>query len=137
MRLTKRRRTTRPEMNMTPMIDIVFLLIIFFMTVTQVSEANKERLELPEQQGTLEQKPTVLTINVLQDGEMRVGGRSITMAGLLGLVDRELIRQGGNRARVTIVVRADQRGTSRVPNAVIRALGKMGIVRVRLAVESQ
>ena len=127
----------QPSLNMTPMIDIVFLLIIFFMTVTQVSEANKERLELPELQGTLEQKPTVLRINILQDGEMRVSGRSITIAGLLDLVDRELARQGGNRARVSVVLRGDQRGNSRVPNAVIRALGKMGIARVRLAVESQ
>jgi len=137
MRLTKRRRTMRPEMNMTPMIDIVFLLIIFFMTVTQASEANKERLELPKQKGTLEQKPTMLTINVLEEGEMRVAGKSITMPGLLGLVDRELIRQGGDRARLSIVVRADERGTSRVPNAIMRALGKMGIARVRLAVESR
>jgi biopolymer transport protein ExbD len=36
MRLTKHRRVTRADMNMTPMIDIVFLLIIFFMTVSQV-----------------------------------------------------------------------------------------------------
>ena len=44
-----------PQLNLTPMIDVVFLLLIFFMTVSQVSKINKERLDLPQQQGAEEQ----------------------------------------------------------------------------------
>ena len=43
-------------MNMTPMIDIVFLLIIFFMTVNQVTEVSKERLSLPQVKGGEDQR---------------------------------------------------------------------------------
>ena len=57
MRLSKRRRSTKAAMNMTPMIDVAFLLMIFFMTVSQVSKLNREQLELPRQQGTEEQEP--------------------------------------------------------------------------------
>ena len=66
---------------MTPMIDIVFLLIIFFMTVSQVSEVNRERLELPQQQGSQDQKPAVLTININELGEILVGGSRLSVIG--------------------------------------------------------
>ena len=51
MRLSKHRRAGVPLMNMTPMIDVVFLLLIFFMTVSQVSQINRERLRLPKEKG--------------------------------------------------------------------------------------
>ena len=42
MRLSKH-HGTKLEINMTPMIDVTFLLLIFFMTVNQVSKAQRER----------------------------------------------------------------------------------------------
>jgi biopolymer transport protein ExbD len=122
-------------MNMTPMIDIVFLLIIFFMTVTQVSEANKERLKLPKLEGSQDQKRTTLTINVSQDGELRVFRRRVTIAGIVAMVTDELNRLNGETSRLAVVVRADERGTSQMVNEVVTALAKLGINQVRIAVE--
>ena len=90
MRLTKRRRSTRPDMDMTPMIDIVFLLIIFFMTVTQVSKVNKEQLDLAKQKGSEDQQTATLTINVNADGEYRVAGNQVSLAQLVSLASQEL-----------------------------------------------
>ena len=137
MRLTKHRRTTRPAMNMTPMIDIVFLLIIFFMTVTQVSEVNKEMVQLPTLEGSEDQKPTVITINVTQEGLLRISGETVTFPRLVGLIESEKARLGGDPRRLTIVVRSDERGTSRMTNDVIRTLGQLDINRVRIAVETE
>jgi biopolymer transport protein ExbD len=122
-------------MNMTPMIDIVFLLIIFFMTVTQVSEANKERLKLPKLEGSQDQKRTTLTINVSQDGELLVFRRPVTIAGIVAMVTDELNRLNGETSRLTVVVRADERGTSQMVNEVVTALAKLGINQIRIAVE--
>ena len=135
MRLTKRRRNTRPEVDMTPMIDIVFLLIIFFMTVTQVSKLNKEQLELPKLKGTEDQKPSVLTINVTETGEILVSGRTLTSGEFVSLVNRELRRVGDNPDLLSIVIRADHRGKSQGVNDVMSALNKLQIKRVRIAVE--
>jgi len=135
MRLTKHRRNTRPEMDMTPMIDIVFLLIIFFMTVTQVSKLNKEQLELPKLKGTEDQKPSVLTVNVTETGEIRVSGRTLSSGDFVSLVNRELRRVGDDPNLLGIVIRADQRGASAGVNAVVAALNKLQIQRVRIAVE--
>lgn len=120
---------------MTPMIDIVFLLIIFFMTVTQVSKLNKEQLELPKLKGTEDQKPSVLTVNVTETGEIRVSGRTLSSGDFVSLVNRELRRVGDDPNLLGIVIRADQRGASAGVNAVVAALNKLQIKRVRIAVE--
>jgi biopolymer transport protein ExbD len=135
MRLTKHRRNTRPEMDMTPMIDIVFLLIIFFMTVTQVSKLNKEQLELPKLKGTEDQKPSVVTVNVTETGAIRVSGRTLSSGDFVSMVNRELRRVGDDPNLLGIVIRADQRGASAGVNAVVAALNKLQIKRVRIAVE--
>ena len=53
MKLSKHRRRPDVAFNMTPMIDIVFLLIIFFMTVSQITQVNDEPIELPKLEGSL------------------------------------------------------------------------------------
>ena len=124
------------EQNMTPMIDVVFQLLIFFMTCTQVSKINKERLELPEQQGTQEQVESTLTINVNQAGEIIVSGRPLTVPQLVGIVGDEIALRGGDTVGINVVLRADQRGNSKSVNEVVRALSQLQITRVRIAVES-
>jgi biopolymer transport protein ExbD len=123
-------------MNMTPMIDIVFLLIIFFMTVTQVSELNKEMLELPELQGSEDQERTTLTINVTDSEELVISGRTITIGGLVDLMNQELARLQGDPSRLTVVVRADRRGQSRMVNEVVSALARLGLRQIRIAVQT-
>lgn len=135
MRLTKHKRRTTAGMNMTPMIDIVFLLIIFFMTVSQVSEINNERLELPKLQGSEDQKRTSLTVNVDQSGDVVVSGNRITTSELLTFVSLELAKVGDNPDRLTVVIRGDKRGISKPVNRIVTALSRLQIKKVRLAVE--
>jgi biopolymer transport protein ExbD len=135
MRLSKRRRTTSARINMTPMIDIVFLLIIFFMTVSQVSEINREQLALPQQPGSEDQKPAVLTINFTADGQIIVGGAIYRMPELIALVADELTRLGDDPTRLTVVLRADRDVASGVVNDVVDALTSLDIRKVRFPVE--
>ena len=137
MRLTKHRRRTTAGINMTPMIDIVFLLIIFFMTVSQVSEINKERLELPKLKGSEDQKRTSLTVNIDQGGDVIVSGNRITTGELLTFVSLELAMVGDDPSRLTVVIRADERGKSQPVNEIVTALSRIQIKKVRIAVEVQ
>ena len=135
MRLTKRRRESSSQIDMTPMIDIVFLLIIFFMTVSQISEVNNERLDLPKQSGAEDQKPAVLTINVVQDGTIVIAGNPRSLPQFISLVSDELQKVGDDPSRLTCVIRADQNGVSKTVNEVANALQRLQIQRVRFAVE--
>ena len=55
---------------MTPMIDIVFLLIIFFMVASQFAQQSRLNLNLPEEKGEQDINPqtTGLVINIRDDG---------------------------------------------------------------------
>ncbi len=76
-------RSRRAGFNMTPMIDVVFLLIIFFLVSSHLAR-QELRLELPlpvAQSG--EDDPAVpaprVTINVDAEGNVTVGGRAVAM----------------------------------------------------------
>ncbi len=135
MKLTKHKRPTRAQMNMTPMIDIVFLLIIFFMTVTQVSKINKEPVQLPQQKGSEDQLEANITINVNTDGQMIVSGNPYSVPQLVFMIDEEFRRVGSDARRMEIVLRVDGRATSQTVNEIVSSLGRLGITRVRIAVQ--
>ena len=137
MRLAKPKAAGALMMNMTPMIDVVFLLLIFFMTVSQVSQINRLRLELPQQQGTMDQSQTSLTINVGEDGALFVGADATSLAGLVERVVEQLANVEQDPQRLSVVIRADKRAASRAVNQAVGALSRLGVQRVKVAVESQ
>jgi len=136
MRLSKRRRTGIAAVNMTPMIDIVFLLIIFFMTVSQVTQINREQLDLPKQKGSADQEPSIVTINVTERGDVLVSGNKVSLVRLVTMLNRQITDElGGDPNRMTVVIRADQRGTAAKINEIVSALAQLQLKRIRIAVE--
>jgi biopolymer transport protein ExbD len=136
MRLSKHRHGGTVRVDMTPMIDVTFLLLIFFMTVTQVSEISKERLELPKQKGSADQQPAEIILNVTQTGEVIVTGETVSVDRVAAMLAEQLAQVGGDPGRLRVVLRIDQRGTSAVPNELVEMLNKMQIRQVRIAVEA-
>jgi biopolymer transport protein ExbD len=135
MRLTKSgRRKHTPDMNMTPMIDVVFQLLIFFMVGLQVSKLNSEQLELPQLAGAEEQKERDLTINVTQPGQIVISGKQHTRDAAVRLIADEVVRAEGP-ANLTVVLRVDRRATCQSVNELVTDLSQMQIKRVRIAVQ--
>ena len=81
-----RRRAPIEEMqpegcDMTPMIDMVFQLIIFFILVTDMSKAQIERLTLPIANKAIKEKQedsTILVLNVMGDGVIKINGKTFS-----------------------------------------------------------
>ncbi|MEM9940551.1 MAG: biopolymer transporter ExbD [Planctomycetota bacterium] len=80
--------------NMTPMIDVVFLLIIFFLVSSHLSRQESQlELELPvaaSSQEDMDQETPRLTVNVKPDGTLWLAGRP---------VDRQQLQQRFAEAR--------------------------------------
>ena len=77
------------------MIDIVFLLIIFFMTVSQITRTVDYPVELPQVgEGASEAKTATVTINLNDKGEVIVGPRSALERTKLWLTDINWIGAG-------------------------------------------
>ena len=134
MRLSKHHRT-RLEVNMTPMIDVTFLLLIFFMTVNQVSKAQREEIPLPQLKGTQDQSEEALVINVPLDGEIVINSSVVTLAELMDIARHE-VASAGDSGRLRVLIRANRDGNCRTVNEVVAALVRQEITHVRLAVET-
>jgi biopolymer transport protein ExbD len=136
MRLSKGRRGGKLEINMTPMIDVTFLLLIFFMTVNQISETNNEPVELPQLKGSQDQSEAVMTVNVDQYGEIVVSGNRLSLGQFASLVGGELAANANDPTRIKVVLRADRRGNCRVVNEIVAMLVRLDVRQVRIAVRS-
>ena len=86
--------------NMTPMIDVVFLLIIFFLVSSHLSKQESQlELELPTAstgQDDVDQETPRLTINVQADGSMLLAGRPITKQQLESRFAEVRLKEGEN-----------------------------------------
>jgi biopolymer transport protein ExbD len=137
MKLSKGRRGSKLEINMTPMIDVTFLLLIFFMTVNQVTKMNAESLDLPVQKGSQDQSDPTITINVDRYGDIKVSGNLLTLGQLAAVVAEEIKNNEGDTSRVKVTLRADRNGNCRTVNDVMNLLQqKLDIKQVNLGVST-
>ena len=120
---------------MTPMIDVVFLLIVFFMTVSQVSEANRAQVDLPQLKGSRDQSPKTVTVNVTTDQQIIISGNTVSLARVIDIVRNEVKVAGNSPDLVSIVIRADQNGKSETVNDIVDAMSRLNIKRIRFAVQ--
>lgn len=122
------------DFNMTPMIDVVFLLIIFFLVSSHL--ANQEaHLELPlpiAQSGADEDEDdfTRVTVNVLENGEYRLGGRAVEATSLLGRLQQ---RQAESEQPLVVRIRTSRDAAYRNLTPVLTACAKAGIDQVKFA----
>lgn len=126
-------------MAMTPMIDITFLLLIFFVTVSRISDVKQDpTVEVPQTERQPEEleRPSTIIVNVTRAGDVTISGRKTAVEQLMEMVNNEMLKLGGDPNRVQIMLRVDRRGTSRTANEVVKRLNDLGVTQVRIAVES-
>ena len=124
-----RRRRDPVEVNLTPLIDVVFLLLIFFMVSTTFETRQALELELPESQSGQAMEAAPVTVVVTGEGDYRLGERVHT-AGTLGdalAAEAEQAREHG------LVIEADGRAAHAAVVRVLDRAAGLEIRRVRIA----
>ncbi|WP_458527358.1 ExbD/TolR family protein [Onishia taeanensis] len=124
-----RRRREPVEINLTPLIDVVFLLLIFFMVSTTFETRQALELELPESTSaaSVESAPVVLVINA--GGGYRLGDTAVAQQDLATALARE-----AKAARAQgLVIEADGRVAHRRVVTALDQAAAQGITRVRIA----
>ena len=121
------------ELNITTLIDIVFLLLIFFMVSTTFQKQSELEIQLPkaEQEATSE-PPDPLEIVISADGQYAIGGRKLSDNDLNTLIDALGSAAGDNRDR-PLIVRADARTPHQAVVRAMDAASKLGIDRLSIA----
>ena len=129
------RQSTMPGMNMTPMIDVVFQLIIFFLLASHLVRHDVQlELALPTAETgdrLAEDEVPRVTINVLQGGQINLGGETVDAAELTTKLGIERARLG---ADVEVRVRSDRTTAYRNVEPILLACSRAGVWNVTFAV---
>ena len=122
--------------DMTPMIDIVFQLLIFFLVTAQMAQQTRAQLDLPKEQGEEEKQKEIagLTVNVLADGSIVVNDQTVSLEALDRMID-EAIAVAGGPDKLKPLIRADRKADSTGLNEVFNRLSGRGLSAIRLATE--
>ncbi len=123
-----------PTLNLTPMIDIVFLLIIFFMVGTKFAEMERQiKLEVPRvaQFAALTAAPEKRVINVYGDGTIMMDRQAVTLEQLT----KRLRNAGSDYPDLGIIVRGDATGPLQNVTSVLGACRDAGISDMGIAVQ--
>lgn len=116
------------ELNITPLIDIVFLLLIFFMVSTTFQTESQLRVQLPEASDDQAPDPRdPLELVVSAEGQYAVGGRELSDNQIETLI-RALRDIAGDDRERPLVIRADARAPHQ---AVVRAMDASSRVGLR------
>ena len=133
------------EMDMTPMIDVVFQLIIFFILITDMTQSDLEELRLPVAENAVQDKPDPKVvrpvINILPEGSMVNKRRTIYEPEKDDLTDVEsfLVDQarlmpkefdeelGVELPKNPLLIRADKNSEFKYVQRVMEVCGKKGI----------
>ena len=126
MNLSPQRKRRVGGFDLTPMIDVVFQLIIFFMYTAQFSQISRTAIDLPEQPGvrdTLAAAAIVVDLNA--EGVFLVEQAPVTLDELMDRLRAEVRRAGPEN--VELLVRADQSSPAAHINQLAERLAETGI----------
>lgn len=133
MRIRDREAFDEPEINLVPLIDVILVLIIFFVVTTTFDSRSVLRLELPRATGepvTNARDPLVVLVNA--EGRYFVGEREVLRSDVESLKATIGEVAGPDRDR-PVMLRADARTPYQAVVTVYDALGQLGFKRVMSA----
>lgn len=132
----KTMRDEQPALNLTPMIDIVFLLMIFFMVGSRFTELNDEERDMAVRVPQVSSTPTTSAaarkrmVNVFSDGIVHLDGERVSLIQL----EQSLRASKSQNPHTGVVIRGDSNSVYQTVADVIAVCRKAEIQDVNLAV---
>lgn len=125
------------------MIDVVFLLIIFFMATAQFARLTRAEVDLPIEPG--EQKQSAeeagIVVNITKDGTIIVAEQVIHRDDFRAFLEHQMRQRAadaartGDRSEIKLLLRADRESDSSILNHVVTELQHLGVNAARIATE--
>jgi biopolymer transport protein ExbD len=128
----KQVRRELPALNLTPLIDIVFLLLIFFMVTTSFSRETRLLVSLPEASGSAENATESIEVLVDKEGGYAINGRRLVNAEVDSLVRGLELESGGDISLLVVLV-ADAEVQHQSVVTAMEAIGLAGFASLSIA----
>lgn len=131
----KKKKGEDANVDLTPMIDVVFQLIIFFVVTVNLDQQNLlETITLPESKNSRQDEvkdPDQITIQVTAKGKYYVGKTQFKLRSLRMLLKNTVARSP--RKDIPILVRGDMEARHRYVRRVMDACTEAGLYKIRFA----
>jgi len=133
MKFGPRDRSRIHAFDLTPMIDVVLQLIIFFLFTTHLGELTRTKIDLPREPGEeqTERPPPTFVVDIDDQGRYLMQSHPVSLEELASIVNAEIARAGADN--VSVQVRPDRLSRARDMNALTRRLAEIGVSRWSLA----
>lgn len=130
----KPRANEEPDLNLTSLIDVVLLLLIFFMVSTTFVDETRIEIQLPQASAEAPPKPTSdpIEITVTASGEYRVNGKTLLNNSPTTLSAAVSKLAGAGRENA-ITIRADARTTHQSVVTAMDVVGRLGFRGINMA----
>jgi biopolymer transport protein ExbD len=129
----RRSRGEEPDVNLTPLIDVVFILLIFFMVSTTFQKESQIKIELPEASGEpAEQRKELLEIVIDAEGRYFIDQQQVVNTELSTL-KRAIEKYLGEQRDLPVVIRADRMTPYEAVVRAMDATAQLGLVKMSLA----
>ncbi len=133
----KFRRQHRDELgiNLTPLIDVVFLLLIFFMVSTTFTRETQLSIDLPEAEGTpLETVEEQIEILVNETGNYRVNGNEL-VDNHMRTLQAAIYKISTGDTTMPMIISADAQAAHQDVVQAMDAAGQMGFVHLSITTQ--
>ena len=97
-----------PEINMAPLIDMVFILLIFFLVTTSFVRESGVEVERPQAASAQSKQKNALIVGLDKAGGVFLEGRQVDLHGVRGLVERYL----AENPKGAVLVAADRQAVT-------------------------
>ena len=131
-----RRRAQRDNsINLTPLIDVVFLLLIFFMVTTTFTRETRVLISLPEAEAdAMASEQTTLELLISKDGSYAVNGKSLINRDIKTIMAALKDASAGDSA-MPLVITADAESTHQAVITAMDAAGRLGFETLNIATQ--
>ncbi|MCL5041239.1 MAG: biopolymer transporter ExbD [Gammaproteobacteria bacterium] len=130
----RRQRAEEVSVNLTPLIDVVFLLLIFFMVSTTFTRETQLQLDLPQaESGQPVEQAEVERIELLiaANGDIAINDRAL-VDNRIATLKTALQRESGGNTELPVVITADANTPHQAVITAMDAAGQLGFNRLRL-----
>ena len=138
MQFSNEESAETPEINLTPLIDIVFLLLIFFMVSTTFQQSRALQVALPEAsvESAKDSAPVAIELSIDASGRMAVNGTALDNngKGAIRAALRALLQQP---AQQPLTIRADREVAHKHVVRAMDVAAGLGLVNVAIATRTE
>ncbi|WP_291327544.1 biopolymer transporter ExbD [Desulfovibrio sp. UCD-KL4C] len=129
IRYSRSRRSGKSEINMTPLIDMVFILLIFFIVTTSFVRESGVEVQRPSAQSAETKEKANVILGITADGQIFIEGRPLDIRSIRAYMERFLAEMPEG----SVVIVADKNSVTGIAVQVLDQCRLAGVKNISLA----